>query len=238
MAVQGRRSGSRGEMKLGLRWYWSKGCLLHPAVLWLMMIIYLPGTAYGYYWYKYQLIETWNNYPHWLIAFVPDSPTASLWFALAVLWLWVSPVRPASGWLRGVRGILEALGVVTSIKYGIWATAIILWGYAQGTPLDWASWMLMIGHTAMAVCALLYARFFRFGIAALAVAAIWTFLNDTVDYAFGVFPYLPEPLYGQLTSVCVFTVMLTAASVAAAWAARFLPADAKRDAHARREGLV
>jgi uncharacterized membrane protein YpjA len=123
--------------------------------------------------------------------------------------------------------VIEALGVVTSIKYGVWATAIILAGYSQGMPLDGASWMLMIGHTAMAACALLYARFFRFGPAALAAAAAWTFLNDTVDYAFGVFPYLPEELYGHLTAVCVFTVALTAFSVASAWAARFLPADGR-----------
>ncbi len=201
---------------------------MHPAILWPMMIIYLPGTVYGYYWYQDQLVKTWNEHPHWQIVFVPDSPTASLWFALGVLWLWVSPYRQgANRWIRGLRGVIEALGVVTSVKYGIWATAIILAGYSQGTPLDWASWMLMIGHTAMAICALLYARFFRFGLAALAGAAVWTFLNDAVDYTFGVYPYLPEELDPHLTAVCVFTVALTALSVLAAWAARFLPADAK-----------
>jgi uncharacterized membrane protein YpjA len=201
---------------------------MQPAILWPMMLIYWPGTVYGYDWYKDQLIQTWNGHPHWQIVFVPDSPTASLWFALAVLWLWVRPYRAnGSRWVRGLRGLVEALGVVTSIKYGIWATAIILAGYAQGTTLDWASWMLMIGHTAMAVCALLYARFFRFGLAALTAAAVWTFLNDTVDYTFGVYPYLPDELDGHLTAVCLFTVALTAFSILAAWAARFLPADAK-----------
>jgi uncharacterized membrane protein YpjA len=218
-----------GELEVGLRWFWSRGVLMHPSLLWTMMAIYIPGTVYGYYWYKDQLIRTWNEHPHWQIVFVPDSPTASLWFALAVLWLWVSPERPRKGWLRGLRGVVEALGVVTSVKYGIWATSIIVAGYWQGTPLDGASWMLIVGHSAMAICALLYARFLRFGAAALLVAAAWTFLNDTVDYAFNVFPYLPSGLYDDLTAVCTFTVLLTALSVASAWAARFLPADARRN---------
>ncbi|MBW5446614.1 DUF1405 domain-containing protein [Cohnella sp. CFH 77786] len=212
---------------MGLRFLWSRALLMHPSLLWPMMIIYIPGTVYGYYWYKDQLNSTWNNHPHWQIVFVPDSPTASLWFALAVLWLWISPEPTRHGWIRGIRGVLEALGVVTSVKYGVWATAIILAGYAQGTPLDGASWMLMIGHTAMAVCALLYARFFRFGAVALLVAAAWTFLNDTVDYAFGVFPYLPDTLDDDIAAVCVFTVALTAFSVAAAGAARYLSAEGR-----------
>lgn len=198
---------------------------MHPAVLWLMMLIYLPGTVYGYYWYKDQLNWTWNHHPHWQIVFVPDSPTASLWFALAVLWLWLLPFRPSGGPLLGLRGIIEALGVVTSVKYGIWATAIIIAGNAQGTPLDWASWMLMVGHTAMAACALLYARFFRFGVFALTAAAAWTFLNDAVDYSYEVFPYLPDTLYDNLREVSIFTISLTALSVLAAGAARFLPSS-------------
>jgi len=200
---------------------------MHPAVLWLMMLIYLPGTAYGYYWYKDQLNWTWHHHPHWQIVFVPDSPTASLWFALAVLWLWLLPTRPRKGPLLGLRGIIEALGVVTSVKYGIWATAIIIAGNAQGTPLDWAAWMLMVGHTAMAACALLYARFFRFGVFALMGAAAWTFLNDAVDYVYDVFPYLPNVLYDNLRAVCIFTILLTALSVLAAGAARFVPTSGR-----------
>ncbi len=200
---------------------------MHPAVLWLMMLIYLPGTVYGYYWYKDQLNWTWHHHPYWQIVFVPDSPTASLWFALAVLWLWLLPTRPSGGWLLGLRGIIEALGVVTSVKYGIWATAIIIAGNAQGTPLDWASWMLMVGHTAMAACALLYARFFRFGAFALMAAAAWTFLNDAVDYLYDVFPYLPDTLNDNLRAVCIFTISLTALSVLAAGAARFLPSSGR-----------
>src|SRR5690554_5717820 len=98
------------------QWIWSRALWMHPALLWTMMLIYLPGTIYGYFWYKNQLAWTWQHHPHWQIIFVPDSPIASLWFALAVLWLWRQPAWPQRGWLRQLRGLLEALGVVTSVK--------------------------------------------------------------------------------------------------------------------------
>lgn len=199
----------------------SRGFLLHPKLLWLMMIIYVPGTLYGYYWYKYQLELTWDTHPHWQIPFVPDSPTASLFFAAAILWLWISPGASRHGSVNAVRGVVEALGVVTSVKYGIWATAIIFAGQAQGDILVWQHWMLIIGHTAMAVCALIYARFFRFSWMALLAAAVWTFLNDTVDYTFGVYPNLPIQLQDDLFYVGLFTFSLTAISVISTAIARF-----------------
>ncbi|QMV44402.1 DUF1405 domain-containing protein [Cohnella cholangitidis] len=204
-----------------LKWLLSRSVLLHPTTLWLMMLIYIPGTIYGYYWYKGQLESTWENNPHWQIPFVPDSPTASLFFALAVLWLWISPGRSRRGWVNGVRGVVETLGVVTSVKYGIWATAVIFAGQAQGDVLQWDHWMLIIGHTAMAIVALLYARFFTFGGLALLAAAAWTFLNDTVDYTFGVYPYLPTQLDDDLFYVGLFTFILTALSVLSAAIAKF-----------------
>ncbi|WP_338131271.1 DUF1405 domain-containing protein [Cohnella rhizosphaerae] len=46
----------------------------------LLMIFYVFGTVYGYYWYKNQLVETMRTQPAWQLPFVPDSPTASLFF--------------------------------------------------------------------------------------------------------------------------------------------------------------
>ncbi|MFC5531775.1 DUF1405 domain-containing protein [Cohnella yongneupensis] len=207
----------------------SRQYLLHPKTLWLMMLIYIPGTAYGYYWYKDQLDYTWDMHPHWQIPFVPDSPTASLLFAIAVLWLWIQPERSSRSSVNAIRGIVEALGVVTSVKYGIWATAIIFMGQAQGDILQWEHWMLIIGHSAMAVTALLYARFFTFDGMALLAAAAWTFLNDTVDYTFGVYPDLPWQLEDNLVAIGWFTFLLTAFSVIVAALAKYAVNEAKLD---------
>ncbi|MGV3240664.1 DUF1405 domain-containing protein [Streptococcus hyovaginalis] len=51
----------------------------------LLLEMNLFGTLYGYYLYRYQLAET----PAKFLLFVPDSPTASLFFVLvliAILW--------------------------------------------------------------------------------------------------------------------------------------------------------
>ncbi|MBN2984285.1 MULTISPECIES: DUF1405 domain-containing protein [Cohnella] len=205
------------------KWFLSRGCLLHPTTLTLLMIFYVPGTVYGYIWYGGQLQDTWETHPLWQLPFVPDSPTASLFFAIAVLWLWLRPKPTGGGFWGGVRAIVEALAVVTSIKYGIWATAVIFAGAALGDQLVWQDWMLVASHTAMAVCACAYARFFRFGGWALGAAAFWTFLNDTVDYGYGVYPYLPrqlDPAY--LQEVALFTFLLTAFSVMAGGLFRYL----------------
>lgn len=206
----------------------SRTFLLQPALLSLLAIFYVPGTIYGYFWYGDQLADTWVEEPHWLLPFVPDSPTASLFFTIALLWLWVRPAPNASPVVRAVRSAVEALGVVTSIKYGVWACSIIFAGAAQGEPLMWEHWMLVGSHGAMAIFALLYARFFHFGAAGLAFAAGWTFLNDGLDYGLGIYPYLPFVLKDDLTGIAWFTFLLTAVSIVSAAWARFSPGFGRR----------
>ncbi|MMZ66233.1 hypothetical protein D1872_287110 [compost metagenome] len=77
-------------------------------------------------------------------------------------------------------------------------------------PTDW---MLVASHTIMAVEVLLYVRFFTFGAGALALAAGWTFLNDTMDYTYGIFPWLPATLHDHVPAVRNFTFLLTLGSV-------------------------
>lgn len=105
--------------------------------------------------------------------------------------------------------IIEGLAVVTSIKYGIWAVSMIVAGSMQGDPLQWEHWMLMASHTAMAVEVLLYARFMKAGIWAAVIGTLWLLLNDTVDYAYDVFPWLSDRLMDDLTAVKWFTYSLT-----------------------------
>ena len=78
--------------------------------LWGLFLINLFGSIYGFYWYGQQLSET----PGILKLFVPDSPTASLLFTLALFMTLIKKPKPflilmACGWL---------------IKYGLWAAII------------------------------------------------------------------------------------------------------------------
>ena len=134
--------------------------------LMILLVINVLGTIYGYYWYMGQLAITDPKY----YIFVPDSPTASLFFCLAIV-----------GWLLGKNfKLMEVLALVTLIKYGLWAVVMNLL-----TLLDW---MLVASHFLMAVQAVLYLPKYRFEIWHVIVAAIWTLHNDAIDYLFGQMP--------------------------------------------------
>lgn len=58
-------------------------------------------------------------------------------------------------------GLIEALAIVTLIKYGIWAVVVNgVMIYVKG-PIGLIGYMLMLSHFAMAVQAVLYAPFCR-----------------------------------------------------------------------------
>ena len=191
-----------------LRLFWSRAFLTSRNMLWTLLIVNVLGTIYGYIWYGDQLEWTAGNKPLWMLPFVPDSPTASLFFSLSLVYLLVK-AQPTSTSGRIVRYIIEALGVVTSVKYGIWAVAMIVAGASQGESMVWQDGMLIVSHLGMAVEGLLYLRFMSVGKSAVGVAAGWLIINDVVDYRFDVFPWLPKPLYDHLPIVCICTFGLT-----------------------------
>jgi uncharacterized membrane protein YpjA len=197
-----------------LAFFWSKAFLTSRRMLWIVFWVNLLGTIYGYEWYWQQMLETVADKPLWLVVFVPDSPTASLFFTIALVYLLIdSYIKPTIHNFNKtadiIRGIIEALAVVASFKYGVWAVAIILSAAFKGEPMNWQDWMLSISHSGMAVEALLYFRFFKVKWIGLGASALWVFSNDYIDYHFGVFPWLPDVLYPVLTSVRNATIGLS-----------------------------
>ncbi|CAM4218035.1 DUF1405 domain-containing protein [Paenibacillus tarimensis] len=193
---------------MSISWLWSRALLLNRSFLWLLFAVNAAGTVYGYMWYGDQLAETAANHPLWRLVFVPDSPTASLFFTLSLLFLLYPPGRD-NRLLNLLRAFVEAFAVLTLIKYGVWAVGINFAQQAQGSPLDWQNWMLIVSHASMAVEGLLYIRFMIFGRAAACVILGWLLLNDTVDYTFDVYPWLPGVLEPHVTAVRNLTVLLS-----------------------------
>jgi len=155
--------------------------LRHKAVLWVVGLINLAGTLYGYYWYEPQLATSkWYYYP-----FIPDSPTASLFFTI-IVFLWIFGRRSR---------LFEALAFVTLIKYGVWAVVMnALMLNELGTSnayLTTMALMLMVSHGAMAFQALLFSPLMTFRIKELVLVAIWVVHNDVVDYVLGQWPRYP-----------------------------------------------
>ncbi|KGP73025.1 DUF1405 domain-containing protein [Pontibacillus yanchengensis] len=140
----------------------------------LLLFINIFGTAYGYWWYKGQLAVT----PDHFLIFVPDSPTASLFFCIFLAFFIFGKHVP----------YIEALAIVTLFKYGVWAVIMNLLTLIVSGYLSPLGYMLIASHGAMAIQGLLYAPFYRIKIRHIAVAAIWTLHNDVIDYVFGMMP--------------------------------------------------
>jgi uncharacterized membrane protein YpjA len=200
---------------MSLSFFWSRPFLMNRALLWSLFWINFLGTVYGYFWYGEQLAATLRDDPLWYLPFVPDSPTASLFFTLSVLYLlFESRFGWSAGRLAGhIRGFVEAFALVTSFKYGIWAVSMIGASAALGNTLDWQDYMLSVSHLGMAAEAVLFARLYRYRLVHVALVACWSFANDYMDYGRWTYPWLPDVLVRRLNGVKEFTYGLSAASV-------------------------
>lgn len=167
--------------------------------LWLLLAINVGGTIYGYIWYKNQLAIT----PPKFLIFVPDSPTASLFFCFVLVAFLLKKNWP----------LLEAFAAVTLMKYGIWAVVMIVAAALAGDVLNWKQYMLIVSHIGMAVQGLLYAPYFRIKVWHIAVVAIWTLHNDFIDYYFGMYPWVSRSIIMYINEIAYFTVALSIASL-------------------------
>ncbi|MGE8204317.1 DUF1405 domain-containing protein [Heyndrickxia sp. NPDC080065] len=168
----------------------------------LLFIINLVGSIYGYIWYKPQLVVT----PVQFLPFVPDSPTASLFFTIVLLAFLLKKNWP----------IFEALAIVTLFKYGIWAVVMNILTLIVTGDLPWEGYMLIISHAAMAIEGILYSPFYRIKLKHLIFVAIWTLHDVVIDYVF-----MQYPKYGGLEmyvrEIGYFTFWLSIASLAIAY---------------------
>jgi uncharacterized membrane protein YpjA len=153
---------------------WIYAFLANRNILLLLLIVNILGTIYGYYWYGWQLADT----PAKFLIFVPDSPTASLFFVFVLIAFLMK-----KNW-----GLIEALAIVTLFKYGIWAVIMNILVLVVTGELDWIGYMLIASHLAMAIQGLLYAPFYRIKLWHLIVTGIWTLHNDIIDYVFFMLP--------------------------------------------------
>lgn len=180
-------------------------------VLWPLFIVNLLGTIYGFYWYKNQLIDVGS----WLNVFVPDSPTASGFFTVVL----------GAYLLERRLPFVEAFAVVTLFKYGVWAVAIILFGAywnvqlyggSMAQYLHWTDWMLLISHGGMAAQAVLFGKLYTYRLHHVTIVAVWTILNDFVDYTLDLHPWLPRQIAHLDSKIGWFTFALSLIAIAIA----------------------
>lgn len=181
---------------------WIYTYLANRNILLLLLIVNILGTFYGYYWYGWQLAETPAKY----LVFVPDSPTASLFFVFVLI----------AFLMKKNSGLLEALAIVTLFKYGIWAVVMNILVFVVTGELDEVGYMLILSHLAMAIQGILYAPFYRIKLWHIVVTAIWTLHNDIIDYVFFMLPkYHVLDLYTP--QIGYFTFWLSILSIGLAY---------------------
>lgn len=176
--------------------------LMDRRILRILLMANTIGTIYGYYWYKGQLEVT----PWLFIPFVPDSPTASLFFVFVLLAFIKNKNCPIS----------EAFAFVTLVKYGIWAVVMNILTLNVTGALPWQGYMLIASHGAMALQAVLYAPFYQLKVRHVLAAAVWTFHNDVIDYVFMQYPKYPG-LELYVREIGYFTFWLSVFSVGMAY---------------------
>ncbi|SEH81110.1 Uncharacterized membrane protein YpjA [Halobacillus karajensis] len=167
-----------------------------------LFTINLLGTIYGFIWYEPQLETT---EPIFLI-FVPDSPTASLFFTIFLGFFIFGKSIP----------YIEALALITLLKYGTWAVVMNGLTFLEYGSLPWTGYMLVLSHGAMALQGLLYARFFRMQLKHIFVAAVWTLHNDVIDYVFGQMPVYPA-IVKYMDEIGYFTFWLSIGCIMTAY---------------------
>lgn len=169
-------------------------------ILQIMFIINFIGTIYGYIWYMGQLAIT----PPQFLLFVPDSPTASLFFLFVLLAFLMKRNWP----------LMEAFAAVTLIKYGTWAVVMNIGAGLTGSILNWQNYMLIFSHLGMAVEAILYSPYYRIKPWHLVVVALWTLHNDIIDYVYHMHPWVSRGMQEYIDHVGYFTFWLSIFSLA------------------------
>lgn len=172
--------------------------LVYKPFLVILFIVNLLGTIYGYIWYESQLKIT----PLIFIPFVPDSPTASLFFTIFLLFF-----------IRGKNvPYIEALAVTSLFKYGVWAVVMNLFTLYIDGELMWQGYMLILSHAAMAVQGMLYIPYYKIKLKHLTVAGIVLLHNEIIDYVFGMMP-IYSSLTNYMAEIGYFTFWLSVSTL-------------------------
>lgn len=163
------------------------------ALLAVVLIINLLGTAFGYYYYQ-GLLE---SSPIWKWVFIPDSPNSTIIFSIAIALIL----------LNRASSTLSALGCVYVMKYGLWTMFVILYFpdfFLTPERADYY-WLMFWLHFGMVLEPVLILHTIEKNKRTLLIPLILLLINDAMDYMGGTSPLYSFPL-GSLGLTPVFSV--------------------------------
>lgn len=136
---------------------------------WLVVAINVAGTGFGFWYYRHQFAET--SMVMW--PFVPDSPLATILFALAL----------ASWKLGREQPWLTTMAFFGNVILGLWTPYVLLAFSEAYQPLHPAMYQFLFwSHLSMVVQALILHRVTDFSVGAVAIALAWYGIDLVVDY--------------------------------------------------------
>lgn len=163
-------------MQLKTHYYNLKRFLKQPLSLRVLLIINLFGSFYGFYWYRQQLKIT----PGVLKLFVPDSPTASALFTIALFFLIIKKHKP----------FITLMACAWLIKYGLWAFILNTHFLLIGGNYNFTNFHLSISHLGMAIEGFLFLTDIPLRKDSIMFLLILMLVNDFLDYGIGIHPWL------------------------------------------------
>ena len=130
----------------------------------------LAGTAFGFYYYR----EMFALFPVKLWIFIPDSPLATLFFALSLFLIYFKKRFNA----------FYLIAMAQSMKYGFWTMFVIIYfsDYFLAPYHRYYYYLMFALHFGMLIQPALILHRVRVGMRELAIAAAWLALNDYFDY--------------------------------------------------------
>ncbi|MEM4780224.1 MAG: DUF1405 domain-containing protein [Halalkalicoccus sp.] len=137
---------------------------------WVIVAINLAGTAFGFWYYRFQFAGT----PVVMWPWVPDSPLATLFFATSLA-LWK---------LDRQSELIDMLAFFGNVKLGLWTPFVLVVfndAFLAQTSLPMYAFLLT-SHLGMVAQAFLIQRYSDFSIPAIAGALVWYSFDLTVDY--------------------------------------------------------
>ncbi len=167
----------------------------YDALLLGVALVNLAGTAFGFYYYR----GMFELFPAKLWIFIPDSPLATLFFALSLLLIYLKKRADA----------FYLIAMAQSIKYGFWTMFVILYfsdHFLAPHHRDYYYLMFAL-HFGMVIQPALILHKVRITKKELSIAAAWLALNDYFDYLRGtnplvIYDFSPEKV--MLTGVVTF----------------------------------
>lgn len=152
-------------------------------ILFLLVAANLIGVAVGMIFYYPQMADA--NPVFWI--FIPDCPL----YVLLAAFFYLGLVK---------NELLKTITAIGLMKYGLW-TLFALFHYSGYFLSNFMGWLLVVEHIGMVLQSALFAKAFDKKLVLVALG--WFLLNDFVDYALGMHPFLPTNEFGV---VIAFTV--------------------------------